>query len=282
MRKVTLMGALLVTAVAAHLSAGSVSVTYIGANGQKDSFGYLVSPSAATVNGVSATVYCDSYANSALPGQTYWANQTNLGSGNLSLTRYGGISKTLQTQGGTQTFDAQQLYAMAAWLTTQFAPNSSASGAIQDTLWGLFNSNSSHGGLDHPRDSEQYTGKQPPISNAWLFSAENNYASLNLSSFTILTNPGATPIGQGQVQEFIFNTAVSQSPEPASMGLLGVGLMLLSIVGRRALFPKVDSIEYALIPSLISLAAVASMTSVASAISKAFTNIGSHLATYTS
>jgi hypothetical protein len=160
------------------------------------------------------------------------ASETNLGSGNLSLTRYGGIAKTLQTPSGTQIFDAQQLYAMAAWLTTQFALNSSATDAIQDTLWGLFNSNSHNGGLDHP----QYAGNQPPISNAWLFAAENNYASLNLSTFTILTDTSATHSGQGQ--ELIFHTAVAQTPEPASMGLLGAGLMLLSIVGRRTLSPK--------------------------------------------
>ena len=236
MKNTALTGALLVTALAVHLSAGSVSVTYAGASGEKDSLGYLVGPSTAAVNGVSTTIYCDSFASPPLPGQTYMANETNLGSGNLSLTRYGGIAKTLLTPSGAKTFDAQQLYAMAAWLTTQFALNSSASGAIQDTLWGLFNSNSRNGGLDHPRYSEQYAGNQPPISNAWLFSAENNYASLNLSNFTILTNTGATLSGQGQ--EVIFYTAVAQSPEPATMGLLGIGLMLLSIVGRRTLFPK--------------------------------------------
>jgi hypothetical protein len=238
MRKTTLVGVLIAIVVAMHLSAGSVSVTYIAANGEKDALGYLVSPSTASVGGVSTTIYSDDFANTVRPGQTYTANETNLGCGNLSLTRYGGMSKALQTQNGSKSFDAQQLYAMAAWLTTQFASNGSASGAIQDTLWDLFDLTPDHGGLDHLRNSEEYTGKQPTISNAWLFSAENNYTSLNLSSFTILTNTGATLAGQGQVQEFIFHNTVAQSPEPASMGLLGVGMMLLSIVGRRTLFPK--------------------------------------------
>lgn len=43
-----------------------------------------------------------------------------------------------------------------------------------------------------------------------------------------------------------------------------------------------DLIEYALVVALISLAATVSMSSVATAITAAFTNIGSHFATYTS
>jgi pilus assembly protein Flp/PilA len=43
-----------------------------------------------------------------------------------------------------------------------------------------------------------------------------------------------------------------------------------------------DLIEYALVVSLIALAATAGMGTVASAIKNAFSNVGSHLATYSS
>jgi pilus assembly protein Flp/PilA len=43
-----------------------------------------------------------------------------------------------------------------------------------------------------------------------------------------------------------------------------------------------DLIEYALVVSLIALAATAGMGAVASSISTAFNHVGSHLATYTS
>jgi pilus assembly protein Flp/PilA len=43
-----------------------------------------------------------------------------------------------------------------------------------------------------------------------------------------------------------------------------------------------DLIEYALVAALISLAATVSMSSVAKAITNAFTNIGSHFAVYSS
>jgi hypothetical protein len=223
------MGALAVAALANQLAAGPVSVEFIGSNGQKDSSGYLISPYTVTVNGVSETVYCDDFANTVSNGQMYTANETNMGSGNLSLTRYGSISQTLQTQSGTQTYDAQQLYEMAAWLTTQITSNGSSNGIIQDTMWDLFNPNSNNPNIKPP----------VPPTTAWLFAAEQNYSSINPSSFEILTNVNATYSGSGQVQEFILSAPVAQSPEPASMALLGIGLILLSVLGRKKVLGRV-------------------------------------------
>jgi hypothetical protein len=70
-----------------------------------------------------------------------------------------------------------------------------------------------------------------------LFAAESNYSSINASSFDILTNVSATLSGRNQTQEFLLTVPVAQAPEPASMGLLGLGMILLSILGRRKLFP---------------------------------------------
>jgi pilus assembly protein Flp/PilA len=43
-----------------------------------------------------------------------------------------------------------------------------------------------------------------------------------------------------------------------------------------------DIVEYALVVALLALGATASMSSMASAVSDAFSSIGSHLATYSS
>lgn len=224
--KQILMGALAFAALSVQLSAATVSVTFTGSNGQKDNSGNLISPYTASVNGVSTTIYCDDFANTIANGQTYTANETNLASGNLSLTRYGAISSTLATTNGKQTFDGQELYEMTAWLTTQFSANSSAAGNIQDTIWDLFNP-----------ASNSKVNPPTPSSNAWLFAAESNYSSLNSSGFSILTNTSVTLSGSGQVQEFVMAVPVAQAPEPASMGLLGLGMILLSIFGWRKWAP---------------------------------------------
>jgi hypothetical protein len=209
--KQILMGALAFAALSVQLSAATVSVTFTGSNGQKDNSGNLISPYTASVNGVSTTIYCDDFANTIANGQTYTANETNLASGNLSLTRYGAISSTLATTNGKQTFDGQELYEMTAWLTTQFSANSPA--------------------------SNSKVNPPTPSSNAWLFAAESNYSSLNASGFSILTNTSVTLSGSGQVQEFVMAVPVAQAPEPASMGLLGLGMILLSIFGWRKWAP---------------------------------------------
>jgi hypothetical protein len=154
-------------------------------------------------------------------GETWTANVTNLADSAevLTQTRYGGLDQTLQTQGGgTQSYDGQQLYEMAAYLSTQFDSNATDDGNIQDTIWDLFNPNAGNSSEPGPI----------PSTEAYLYAAEQNYGSINAANFEILTqvnNPGLT----GGIQEFIVAT-----PEPSSMLMLGCGLMFVSaIVYRR-------------------------------------------------
>ena len=209
-----LITSLLASLAIVHLSAGTVNVTFNGANGQTDNAGYLISPYTATVNGVSTTIYCVDFANEVSNNQQWTANVTSLASGNLSQTRYGSISQNI---GGT-TYNGTQLYEMAAYLTTQFGASSTDNGNIQDTIWDLFNPNSNNGASIPPT----------PATNTWLTKAESNYAGISYANFNILTNTSPVAYtGPGQVQEFIF------TPEPSSIVLLGFGLIALSIAGRR-------------------------------------------------
>lgn len=221
-----LAGTLIFASLAmSQLSAGTINAVFVGANGQTDNSGYLISPYTATLNGVSTTIYCDDFANRVSPGQQWTANLTNLASGNLSNTRYGSVSNTLSTSDSTTaSYNSTQLYEMAAWLTTQFAASGTAgyssNGDIQDTLWDLFNPNAQNSGVNPPT----------PSSDQWLYAAEKNYTKINLASFNILTNTNEAYSGAGQTQEFIVAT-----PEPSSVLLLGFGLIAIGVAGKRAL-----------------------------------------------
>ena len=210
--------ALIVAATAVRLSAGSVNVDCTGVSWQTDSSGNLIAPYYATVNGVAETVYCDDYANDVYLGQQYTANLTNMGSGNLSETRYGGLTYTLQTATGSTTYSAIQVYEMVAYLTTQFGSNETTNGLVQDTIWNLFNPNPGNSNIAPPTLS----------SNFYLYAAESNYTLINPNNFYILTNTGTVAL-TGQIQELIF------APEPASMLLIGFGLIGVSLYGRRKL-----------------------------------------------
>jgi hypothetical protein len=216
--KTSIQFALVVAATAVRLSAGSVNVDFTGVSWATDSYGNLIAPYYATVNGVAETVYCDDYANDVYIGQQYTANVTNMGSGNLSLTRYGGLSYTLETATGSQTYTALQVYEMVAFLTTEIGSNTTTNGLVQDTIWNLFNPNSGNTGITPPKLS----------SNYWLYLAESDYTMINPNNFNIITNTGTLAL-TGQIQELIF------APEPTSMLMMGFGLIAVSIYGRRKL-----------------------------------------------
>jgi hypothetical protein len=216
----TLLGALLMVG-AATVWAGPVQVTLTSSSGESDSSGYLISPDTALVNGTSMNLYCDDFANDASIGETWSANITSLASGSLSNTRYGGITQTLQTQNGTQTFDGLQLYEMAAWLTTQYGSNATNNGNVQDTIWDLFNPNAGDPTSNPPK----------PSSDSLLFAAEQNYSSIDAADFDVVTNTAPVTLdGAGQVQEYLITP-----PEPSTDLMLGFGLIAVAIGGRRAM-----------------------------------------------
>jgi hypothetical protein len=206
-----------------------VTMTFVGVNGINDG-AYYVSPYQGLMvsNGQSSlvTLFCDDFNNEVTWNQTWQANVTQLGSGDLSNTRYGNPADVALLMGQNPyyaTYTAAQLYAQAAWLTTQFnqylSNNPTQIISLQYAIWDLFDPNA-------PTNA----GAQ-----AWILSAEQNYGSVNLNNFEIVTNVG--PLAPtGQVQEFIVPT-----PEPGTIALLGIALLGLVFMARRK--SKLDTLQ---------------------------------------
>lgn len=220
---------LLFAAPAALADGTSVTMTFVGVNGINDG-AYYVSPYQGLMvsNGQSSlvTLFCDDFNNEVTWNQTWQANVTQLGSGDLSNTRYGNPADVALLMGQNPyygTYTAAQLYAQAAWLTTQFnqylSNNPTQIISLQYAIWDLFDPNA-------PTNA----GAQ-----AWILSAEQNYGSVNLNNFEIVTNVGPLAL-TGQVQEFIVPT-----PEPGTIALLGIALLGLVFIARRK--SKLDPLQ---------------------------------------
>jgi len=209
-------------AVPAAMADGTpVTMTFVGVNGINDG-AYYVSPYSGLMssNGQNnlVTLFCDDFNNEVTWNQTWQANVTPLSSSSLSNTRYGNsldVALLLGTDPYYSTYTPAQLYAQAAWLTTQFnqylTSNPGQVIDLQYAIWDLFDPNA-------PTNA----GAQ-----AWILRAEMNYGSLDLNNFEIVTNVGPLSL-TGQVQEFIVPT-----PEPATFLLLGAGLLVVLFSGRR-------------------------------------------------
>jgi hypothetical protein len=211
-----------VFAVPTALADGTpVTMTFSGVNGINDG-AYYVSPYTGNMssNGQSSfvTLFCDDFNNEVTWNQVWQANVTQLSSGDLSNTRYGNAPDVALLQGTNPyyaTYTPAQLYAQAAWLTTQFnqflQSNPGQVIALQYAIWDLFDPNA-------PTNS---------AAQAWILCAEQNFGSVNLNNFEVITNVAPLAL-TGQEQEFIVTT-----PEPETFALLGAGLLSLVFMSRR-------------------------------------------------
>jgi hypothetical protein len=189
---------------------GPVQMIFQNVNGANDGQ-YYVSPYYATMNGQTVTLFCDDIINDVNFGQKWWANVTNLGTAvntnNFSQTRYGSVA------GSAVLGNPALAYEEAAWLTTQFASNPGDLVNLQYALWDIMNPGARGVG-------------NSDVQN-WLLLASENYGTINLSNFEIVTNCGPLTL-TGQVQEFLVPT-----PEPRTLALLICGMLALCVLLMR-------------------------------------------------
>jgi hypothetical protein len=164
--------------------------------GTVTAWGYYVGPYQGQIvdeGNKTVTLNCVDFFHHVTMNQVWTVNATRLDAGTLAGTRFGALP------------NAMNLYRQAAWLTTQYTSNATTVKEIQASIWALFSGNA---------------GAPTPSSNYWLALAQQNYQSVNLSEFYILSDVRGDVAASAQ--EFIVR---SDMPVPGALLLVGAGLL---------------------------------------------------------
>jgi hypothetical protein len=156
-------------------------------------------PYTATINGGSPSdVMCDDWVHGGLPGDTWQANFTNLGTGNLTELRFNLLPNALT------------LYKEAGWLLlqTEVTPHSQWM-AINYAVWNVFDPN-----VPVPSPYWSYRAQQEALAG---------FPGVDFSQVGIYTPLNQYDPNPANPQEFL--QIVPSVPEPGTLALLFTGLM---------------------------------------------------------
>ena len=192
--------------------------------------GVYTSPYQATINGVSATVICDDFADGSNIGESWQATATNLATvGNSTAAKWDpfiGVSE-------------QTLYDQVAWLSTQLlaaSGNAELQADIGFAIWQATCTESTGVNIGNQCSASNLpfaglSGTDLSTAQSYLTLAENQpYTAGEFSNFTIYTPVSGT---SNPPQEFIVETPESSTAVMLSADLFG--LIGLAFVFRRRL-----------------------------------------------
>jgi len=220
MRKLLILAVLVCGSVYAF--AGPTEFTFIGWDDGNWQNGYPYYIMQSSGSPAVFDVMCDDYVHGGEPGQQWEANTTDLGTGNIQLTRFNNLP-------GENALYPLMLYDEAGWilLETLVEPNSQWI-YMNSAVWTIFDPSA-------PCNS---------TCEAWMSAAQNSIKGLPQSYFNDVFI--VTPVNQhdpdpNSIQEFLYigpggsNNGQGQqsTPEPGTLVLMGTGA--LALFGRRFL-----------------------------------------------
>jgi hypothetical protein len=193
MKKLILLIGLLALTGSAYAGPASVTLVGFSAGGWQSGYPYF-----DTIDGGPVIdVMCDDWFHGGLPGDTWQANYTNLGTSNLSTLRFNQLPQALT------------LYDEAGWLLlqTQVAPQAQWTD-INYAVWHIFDSSA------------------PLLGNApyWLASAQQE-AILGFPGVNFYQVGVYTPVDQYDANPEGPQEVLTIVPEPGTLLLLGSGLV---------------------------------------------------------
>jgi hypothetical protein len=219
MRRLLILAVVLCGAMYAY--AGPVEFTFLAWNDGNWQNGYPYAIQEVGGSGAVIDAMCDDYIHGGEPGDMWEANITNLGTGNISLTRF-------NTTPGLTALYPLMLYDEAGWLLLETQDvQSSEWKQMNYAVWNIFDPSA-------PCNSD---------CESWLQAARNEaqhgFPGVDFYKVYIVTPTSQHDPDPNSIQEFMYigedthggGSDQQTTPEPGTLVLLGSGLV--AAFGRR-------------------------------------------------
>ncbi len=174
-----------------------------------------ISPYAMLINGQTYPAMCIDFTDESYLNTPWQAYITPIADGNFTNTYHSADAHV-----ATEYKEEAYLYSRMISLSLSDPDYNTDRIDIQEADWEITDSS--------------YTPTDPTGAQTWLTLAQNNYASVNLAGYDIVSDVNN---GNGRNQEFIVAT-----PEPESLTLLGAGLLLIGLGASRKKFAKAKAV----------------------------------------